>query len=55
MVGKIDEVEALRAADSPNNLRLQIDRYARGGAPADQDTELRLVPHPKLAPAAHKR
>jgi twitching motility protein PilU len=29
--GRIDEPEALRAADSPNNLRLRLDRYRRQG------------------------
>ncbi|MBA2538269.1 MAG: PilT/PilU family type 4a pilus ATPase [Deltaproteobacteria bacterium] len=42
-LGRIDESEALKAADSPNNLRLQIDRYRRtGGQPADEP-QLKLV------------
>jgi Tfp pilus assembly ATPase PilU len=51
MVGRIDESEALRAADSPNNLRLQIEKLRRsGGGPAADEPVLRLVPAPpKLA------
>ncbi len=50
MVGRIDESEALKAADSPNNLRLQIDRYRESvGAPTNRDEPvLRLVPATKL-------
>jgi twitching motility protein PilU len=57
-LGRIDETEALKAADSPNNLRLQIDRYRRsGGAPSDEP-QLRLVQHvnrPPPSPAAARR
>ena len=49
MVGRIDESEALKAADSPNNLRLMIDRYRQscGSAPPSDD-QLRLVQPGKL-------
>jgi twitching motility protein PilU len=49
MLGRIDESEALKAADSPNNLRLQIERYRRTGAEPSEETQLRLVPAPKVA------
>jgi twitching motility protein PilU len=48
-IGRIDETEALKAADSPNNLRLMIERHrqAAGGA-VDGGPALRLVPAGKL-------
>jgi twitching motility protein PilU len=54
MVGNVDEVEALKAADSPNNLRLLIDRYARQGAPAAVDAALKLIPHPAKLTAVRR-
>jgi twitching motility protein PilU len=46
-IGKIDESEALKAADSPNNLRIKMDRLRRAGAGGVQDGPvLRLLPHP---------
>jgi len=49
LVGRIDETEALKAADSPNNLRLMIDRYRQSsGAGAIGEPQLRLVPVGKL-------
>ena len=60
-LGRIDESEALKAADSPNNLRLLIDRYRRtGGLPADEP-QLKLVttkpsvPQRPSAPAMPKQ
>ena len=47
MVGKIEETEALKAADSPNNLRIQIDRYLKSDRAAVEPT-LRLVKEPRL-------
>lgn len=47
--GKISEAEALRAADSPNNLRIRIDRFRQRGDDPDQPV-LRLVAPPKLKP-----
>ena len=47
MVGKIEEREALKASDSPNNLRIQIDRYLKSAGSAVEPT-LRLVKEPKL-------
>ena len=46
---RIAESEALKAADSPNNLRLALDRarQSRGVAPAVEQ-QLRLVPAAKL-------
>jgi twitching motility protein PilU len=51
--GKIDDAEALRAADSPNNLRIRIDRFRQRGEDPDQPV-LRLAPPPapKLKPVA---
>jgi twitching motility protein PilU len=50
--GRIGESEALKAADSPNNLRIQLDRLRRSaGTPVLGEAPLRLVPlgpkHPK--------
>src|SRR5688572_22888677 len=42
-LGRIDETEALKAADSPNNLRLQIERYRRTGTAPSEESQLRLV------------
>ncbi len=49
LVGRIEESEALKAADSANNLRLMIDRLRQtgGGATAAEST-LRLAKVPKL-------
>jgi twitching motility protein PilU len=47
--GKIDDAEALRAADSPNNLRIRIDRFRQRGEDPDQPV-LRLAAPPKLKP-----
>ena len=44
---KITDAEALRAADSPNNLRIRIDRFRQRGEDPDQPV-LRLVAPPKL-------
>ena len=51
-MGRIDESEALKASDSPNNLRLKMDRYRRSGAKVDNELAgLRLVPlQPKAQP-----
>jgi twitching motility protein PilU len=57
--GKISDAEALRAADSPNNLRIRLDRFrSNGGEDADAPV-LRLAPQPAkpkppLAPVAPK-
>jgi twitching motility protein PilU len=42
-LGRIDETEAVKAADSPNNLRLQIERYRRNGVAPSEESQLRLV------------
>ena len=44
---KISDAEALRAADSPNNLRIRIDRFRQRGEDPDQPV-LKLVAQPKL-------
>ncbi len=44
---KISDAEALRAADSPNNLRIRIDRFRQRGEDPDQPA-LRLAAPPKL-------
>jgi twitching motility protein PilU len=47
--GKITEEEALRNSDSPNNLRLRLDRV-RGGVASPTGTGLRLVGEPARRP-----
>jgi twitching motility protein PilU len=43
--GRIGESEALKAADSPNNLRIQLDRHRKAaGTPVIGEPQLRLVP-----------
>jgi twitching motility protein PilU len=43
--GRIGESEALKAADSPNNLRIQLDRHRKAaGTPVLGERQLRLVP-----------
>jgi twitching motility protein PilU len=52
MLGRIEEDEAIRAADSPNNLRIRIDRLREIGRDGHDETNLRLVPlTPVAAPA----
>jgi twitching motility protein PilU len=52
VAGKLDDGEALKAADSPNNLRIRIERFRNKGMEAEQPT-LRLAPPPaKLKPVA---
>ena len=55
MVGRIDESEAMKAADSPNNLRLQIDRFRAPSATGLGQPTLRLVPLTPPKPAIVKR
>jgi twitching motility protein PilU len=43
VMGRIDESEAYKAADSPNNLRLQVERFRRSGGQAFDTPSLRLV------------
>jgi twitching motility protein PilU len=46
--GRIDEDEALKACDSPNNLRIRIERQRRSiGGPAASEPQLRLAPQAK--------
>jgi twitching motility protein PilU len=49
--GRVEEAEALRGADSPNNLRLLIERYRRQAGAFMAEPELKLVKlePPKLA------
>ena len=49
--GRIDDTEALKNADSPNNLRLRLERLRSTGGASQLEVEpqLRLVPAPKLA------
>ncbi len=64
-MGRIDETEALKAADSPNNLRLQIERFRRSGGMAFDTPMLKLaqprpapkkpLPAPAIAQAAIRR
>jgi twitching motility protein PilU len=44
--GRISKEEALRAADSPNNLRLRLERIA-GGVAGPAEVPLRLVTNPE--------
>lgn len=44
--GRITPDEALRAADSPNNLRLRLERIARRRSVQDYGSQLRLVTDP---------
>jgi twitching motility protein PilU len=45
MAGRIGESEALKAADSPNNLRIVLDRHRKSaGTPTIGEPQLRLVP-----------
>jgi twitching motility protein PilU len=44
--GRISKEEALRAADSPNNLRLRLERIA-GGVAGPAEVPLRLVSNPE--------
>lgn len=48
---KISDAEALRAADSPNNLRIRLDRYRANGNEDPEAPVLRLVA-PKLKAVA---
>jgi twitching motility protein PilU len=41
---RISDVEALRAADSPNNLRLRLDRFNQTGGVKTSEPALRLAP-----------
>ncbi|MDQ3369595.1 MAG: PilT/PilU family type 4a pilus ATPase [Myxococcota bacterium] len=53
--GKISEAEAIRGADSPNNLRLRIDRHKRAGGSFITEPELKLVkPEPVKLAAVRK-
>jgi len=49
---RIDDVEALRAADSPNNLRLRLDRFRQTGGVKVSEPALRLAPVAPLKVAA---
>ncbi|MBC7975566.1 MAG: PilT/PilU family type 4a pilus ATPase [Myxococcales bacterium] len=48
--GRIAEREALQAADSPNNLRIRIDRIRTSGAAGTDEPALRLAPQRGPAP-----
>ena len=52
VAGKISDAEALRAADSPNNLRIRIDRFRQRGEDPDQPVLRLAAPPPKLKPVA---
>jgi twitching motility protein PilU len=41
--GRVDETEALKAADSPNNLRLQLERFRRSGVAPLATSTLKLA------------
>jgi twitching motility protein PilU len=44
MFGRIEQDDALAAADSPNNLRLKLDRLTEVGSDRSHEPQLRLVP-----------
>ena len=46
VAGRVTREEALKAADSPNNLRLRLDRFRASGGDSEGFQELRLVPQP---------
>jgi len=50
VMGRIDESEAYKAADSPNNLRLQVERFRRSGGNAFDSPTLKLM-QPKSKPS----
>ncbi len=51
---RIADQEALRAADSPNNLRLKLDRFRQAGGVKTADPPLRLAPVVPLRVATHR-
>jgi twitching motility protein PilU len=51
---RIDDTEALRAADSPNNLRLRLDRFRQTGGAKVANPVLRLAPVTPLKTAAQR-
>jgi twitching motility protein PilU len=47
LANRVNEAEALKGADSPNNLRIRLDRLRQTtGAPPIGDSPLRLIPLP---------
>jgi twitching motility protein PilU len=55
VANKIDDTEAIKAADSPNNLRMRIDRLRQSGGATELEVEkqLRLAPVlPMVRPGA---
>jgi twitching motility protein PilU len=44
MFGRVEPADALAAADSPNNLRLRLDRLTEAGSDRSHEPQLRLVP-----------
>jgi Tfp pilus assembly ATPase PilU len=42
--GRVAEAEALRASDSPNNLRIRLDRRRSSTGAPTGEPQLRLVP-----------
>jgi twitching motility protein PilU len=50
--GKLEDVEALRNSDSPNNLRLRLDRLRQTGTSGEVEPELKLAPLTRLRPVA---
>jgi twitching motility protein PilU len=55
MFGRIEQDDALAAADSANNLRLRLDRLAEAGSDRSHEPQLRLVPVDKPALRAVSR
>ncbi|KAB2895699.1 MAG: PilT/PilU family type 4a pilus ATPase [Kofleriaceae bacterium] len=51
---RISDAEALRASDSPNNLRLRLDRYRQSGGAASTEAPLRLARVTPLKAVANK-
>jgi twitching motility protein PilU len=42
--GRIKDADAIAAADSPNNLRLRLDRFRQSGGEKLEETQLKLAP-----------
>ncbi|HET7501721.1 MAG TPA: PilT/PilU family type 4a pilus ATPase [Kofleriaceae bacterium] len=53
--GKVSEAEAMRAADSPNNLRIRLERLRSSSGPDAAEPQLRLVPLPRTRTVSAQR
>jgi twitching motility protein PilU len=53
--GRIEDAEAVKASDSPNNLRLRLDRFRQTGGEKIADPVLKLAPVPPIKIGAVRR